>query len=824
MRLISLKLKNFRQHADSEIHFQNGVTAVVGDNGTGKSTLLEAISWAIYGTDAVRNTKDTIIWNKAAKYANNSGEKAKVRVELTFSLDNETYRVVRELGKAELYHGSSPTPTAISQGEVTKKLISILGMIRQEFFNTYFTGQKELNFLANMQPAEKKIFINKILDYEKIRTARDKVRVDKNNLDREMAAMKQGLEDIDSLKEEKKLYKEKITAIDDVLKNKRREQDFYAAEMGKLQPKWNELKTQKEEFTKLSTELNFTNDKIADLKRNLEILKKEQEEIEIKSKRFEEIKPLVQKYKETEKRILEQETLQKNEIRRQKYLSDEQNIINEIQKIEANIKQIENKITEQKETQNKAEALKTEIQNLKEEIESALHKWTSQKQETATLIRQKEIEFEKTAKSLSLIIEKGEEGECPTCRRSLKGEFKQVTDDFKKQIDDVNLEIKELSENEKQLKEEPRELSSMKNKYAEREKTLADLNKALTLFEEAQRNFSSLNKELESKKVALLQIKKSLNEIPEGYDERTLVSLKEEFANLKKLYEEAISLKVSLENKDKINKNLEDAQNSLKILLTKTTECEERLKTFSYSEEEYLKAENEIIEKQNLYLSLQKEVLQTEGDLKEASAVMDRIIKSENQFKEKMAVLKDKQTQLSQLFELERFYGLFLDRLNEQIRPEISDLASDYLSKLTDGRYNILELNEKYDICLREDESADIKAVISGGEEDIANLCIRLAISKLIAQRSGRTLSLLILDEVFGSLDENRRNNVVELLSNLSHDFEQIILITHIDEIKESSQVDNIIKLEFDAEKECSIVTNGTIHEQSLDEPELSVL
>ena len=159
--------------------------------------------------------------------------------------------------------------------------------------------------------------------------------------------------------------------------------------------------------------------------------------------------------------------------------------------------------------------------------------------------------------------------------------------------------------------------------------------------------------------------------------------------------------------------------------------------------------------------------------------------------------------------ELDKFYTQFLEKLNNQARPELSRHASRFLSELTDGRYSLLELNEKYDICLFDDGEA--KPVISGGEEDIANLSLRLAISQMIAQRSGRTLSLLILDEVFASLDENRRNNVITLLNSLTNCFEQVILITHVDDIKEG--IDNIISVEYDEEYGCSnVISNPQIY------------
>ena len=97
------------------------------------------------------------------------------------------------------------------------------------------------------------------------------------------------------------------------------------------------------------------------------------------------------------------------------------------------------------------------------------------------------------------------------------------------------------------------------------------------------------------------------------------------------------------------------------------------------------------------------------------------------------------------------------------------------------------------------------KPVISGGEQDIANLCLRLAISQMIAERAGQSFSLLVLDEVFGSLDEARRQNVVALLRGLQDRFEQVILITHIESVREG--LDRVISVRFDEETGTSVVT-----------------
>jgi len=140
--------------------------------------------------------------------------------------------------------------------------------------------------------------------------------------------------------------------------------------------------------------------------------------------------------------------------------------------------------------------------------------------------------------------------------------------------------------------------------------------------------------------------------------------------------------------------------------------------------------------------------------------------------------------------------------LNQSLRPELSEIASAFVRDLTNGRYTELELDESYMATLLDD--GDPKAVISGGEEDIANLALRLAISQMIAERAGQPLSLLVLDEIFGSLDEERRAAVVELLRSLADRFPQVILITHIDSVREG--FDRVVRVGYDTARGVAVV------------------
>jgi exonuclease SbcC len=153
----------------------------------------------------------------------------------------------------------------------------------------------------------------------------------------------------------------------------------------------------------------------------------------------------------------------------------------------------------------------------------------------------------------------------------------------------------------------------------------------------------------------------------------------------------------------------------------------------------------------------------------------------------------------SRMDEMDGLFTEFFRSLTARARPMLEVEASNLVRDLTDGRYERMEFDENYRVRLldRFDDSYAIER-FSGGESDVASLSARVALSRIVASRGGNTLGFLVLDEVFGSLDAGRRNNVLLALERLKRSFGQIFIISHVAEVQESALVDEVWMLEED--------------------------
>jgi exonuclease SbcC len=131
----------------------------------------------------------------------------------------------------------------------------------------------------------------------------------------------------------------------------------------------------------------------------------------------------------------------------------------------------------------------------------------------------------------------------------------------------------------------------------------------------------------------------------------------------------------------------------------------------------------------------------------------------------------------------------------ESAIPEVETEANRLLGRMTEGRMSLrLEMQrekvtggvaETLDIIIADELGSRAYEMYSGGESFRANLALRIAISKLLAHRAGAQLQTLIIDEGFGTQDTQGRGLLVEAINSIQHDFERIIVITHIEELKD---------------------------------------
>ena len=137
--------------------------------------------------------------------------------------------------------------------------------------------------------------------------------------------------------------------------------------------------------------------------------------------------------------------------------------------------------------------------------------------------------------------------------------------------------------------------------------------------------------------------------------------------------------------------------------------------------------------------------------------------------------------------------------LIERAVPQIQNTANELLSKLTHHRMAIKLTfqkgridrltgmhSEELDISISDEIGTRNYETFSGGETFRIDFAIRIALSKLLASRSGAPLPILFIDEGFGSQDTEGQEKLIEAIQSIQNEFEKIIVITHIDQMKEN--------------------------------------
>lgn len=805
MRLQKLRLQNFRQHADSTIEFRPGLTGIIGPNGAGKTTILEAIAWAVYGASAARGTNDSIRFARAAP-------RAKVIVDLTFELNTHEYRITRTLNSAEVYLDNGLNPAATGVGSVTSFMQTRLGMTREEFFNTYFTGQKELQFLAQLGPMDRARFFAQVLGYERLRKAQDIAKGRRREIGAEIDGLKAGLPDPAVLKADREQselrLKEAKKNVARVLRTLEKLEKDLAASM----PVWQAAQQARERAQKLTFEIDAVTRESNSAQREVDRAAAELQKVDLAEQNLAALKPQLEELASVTAATEKLEELSRAHARRSVLKQNEERLVKEIQKLDADLKGLLQAPDYLKKAQDELDEIQKVLPTAEAAHETLFRQWQQDLQEKKTELHFMQTTSKDLADQIRRLKTAGDTGTCPVCQKALGSEYATVLEHLEDELAANNTQVKWLLQREKQLTARPETLV-----HAEEELTRlrAALVKKTEREAKCQKGIEELWRTTEAKQAKEKQLaeeRAELAEVADGYDQDEHTRLRNRLAELQQFARQASVHEHEIDGRSMREAEVAAARERHRNLVERHKQLQADLKDLGFDEKafEKLKVAYEKLTAEAHAAQITR--AQAHQSLAGAEEALLNVERAEALYEQKREKLVTLESDLRHHNEMDVALARLRSELNARVRPELAELASAFLTEITDGRYNALEIDESYNVLVLED--GEEKPVISGGEEDVANLVLRIAISQMIAERAGQHLSTLFLDEVFASLDIERRDNVIQLLQRLHDRFEQVILITHVETVREG--LDHVIRLTYDERTGASVVKEEAAVQEGL--------
>jgi len=410
------------------------------------------------------------------------------------------------------------------------------------------------------------------------------------------------------------------------------------------------------------------------------------------------------------------------------------NISYKIEEKQKNIQQYNKKLENFKDVEENLELSKKRLNELDSKIEELVKKIEQKK----TIVKRIKEDIDELESKNKKILEIGPNAKCPTCERVLADQYETLLKKFDEEKTKKENEIFSYLKDINLVEEEKNRLLREKQAF------------------EKKRNY------LETQFMEKERIKITIQNIIKEIDEEK-TSLKTKQERLKDLEQ----VKFDLNEYEKVVSQVEEFYNKYQQTLDKKDNKKDELN------------------------SINLEFERKKGDIKLINQDIKNLKEKISELQKYSIKLNEEKIFTNNLSMLSDIMGDFRTYLISRIRPTLALYSSDFFERLTDGKYKGVELDENYNLLIYDNGNAYGIERFSGGEEDLANLCLRLAISEVITERAGGVFNFIILDEIFGSQDVFRRQNIMKALNSLSSKFRQIFLITHIEDVK--NDMENII-------------------------------
>ncbi len=834
---VRLKIEGFLSYRQPvELDFTGfNLACISGQNGAGKSSLLDAITWALFGR--ARKHDESVI--------NTHPDVKAAEVTLDFDYEGNRYRVQRAnprgktssvefsiLLQAEGQERWKPL-TERTLRDTDAKIVETLRMDYDTFINASFFLQGKADQFAVARPSERKQILSNILGLEIWESYREAAGQQRRQAEKEVRGLDGRLNEIQTELDEGPQRKARLAELQERLAELEAQRKERAAELENVQRLQAALAEQRKLLAALGSQLESANRSRERLTETLEQRREEQARFNETLTKAEAIEKAYAGWQAVRQELEAMEEVAE-QFRRHEALRHAP--LAEIQAEAARLEQEQQNLAEQgaalekawaeaasleqalKDAQEQAESARTKLeqrQKLEEELRQLQAKQAEAKAENPRL----RDEMHKLKDRIDQ-LQVAEGATCPLCGQPLAAderktlidslstegaelgdhfrENKQLLETFETQLQGIGAQLADLKGAESALREATRRADRLEHQLATLQEQreaweaggaarLAEIQAALAeedYAQDAREKLGEIDKGLEALGYDLEAHEKLRRAEQTGREaEADLRALEQARAALGPIEREIAGLEEQLAEQDA----------TIAALAAAHTDAAAQFAAAEVDLPDLAAAEAALHDMQEKENRLRLEV----GGARQKVAVLETLQAR------KAGLLEERETlsqRIADLKQLERAFGKdgVPALLIEQALPEIEETADELLSRLSDGRMNFrFETQRKFKDAKRDDLRETLDMVISdslgardyemfsGGEAFRVNFAIRLALSKTLARRAGARLQTLVIDEGFGSQDALGRQRLIEAINLVRDDFEKILVITHLEELKD---------------------------------------
>jgi exonuclease SbcC len=666
-------------------------------------------------------------------------------------------------------------------------------MTREEFFNTYFTGQKDLAVMAAMSAPERAQFLSRVLGYERLRTAQDRLKDKRSSLRARLEGLRAGLPDPAELESARKQANDRLEAAERAESAAASASEAAEALVATLRPQWEQQQQLREAAMAFQAELRLAEQKQVTLSERAARLEREAAEAAGARQKLEEVRQRLAPLPGLRQEAQALERQAEAYAARKSYQAQLDEVRTHLASIQERISRVPPKelLDDALERVNAARASLTAATIESEEQRTV---WVRDAQDAKTKRQGLLEQYQELKDQRQKIVKAGAEGVCPTCSRPLGAEYAKVLELLDRQVEEVRANGNYYKQRIDQLQQEPAVLADIDRRKVGLERELSEATAQQGRLHAQAQEATPLREEQKRLQLRVRELEEAFDGLPQVYDQARHEAVLRETRALEPLALQGERYQVVAERSEAIADELQAAQTAVAEIAGSIADLRARLAGLKFSESDFKKLRDTEQAAERTRREAELALVRAKAGRGAAVEAVEAVIRRQTEREERERAAKETALDLALHQELDRALTDLRDELNASLRPDLSDRASGFLNDLTAGRYPELELDEDYSATVLDD--GDPQAVISGGEEDVTNLALRLAISQMIAEGAGQPLSLLILDEIFGSLDESRRGAVIDLLRSLADRFPQVILVTHIESVRDG--FDRVVRVGFD--------------------------